>query len=183
MRSLLALKLAVLSTIAAPVPAQLGSFTLFGRAGLSYHGGTLDLTVGGRPLIGETITLEIRNQTLCGAPFYYYSSFAVAIGISNQTWNGVPLPIDVTGVQLSTPGTLAVVTLSGRIYVSFDLVLPATGFIPRVCGKYLTLPIPYDPALLGAVFYSQGMELAGPYHSPQTWVLGLTQAGRAVIGL
>lgn len=88
------------------------------------------------------------------------------LGLSDRTWNGLPLPVDLTGLgmpacELGASGELLALALN-------------VGGEPR-----WTLPIPTWPGLLGCSFYCQGMALdaaANPFGAL------LTQAWRATVG-
>lgn len=71
------------------------------------------------------------------------------LGASFQTWNGLPLPLDLAPFGL--PGC--------SLLVSADLLLPAvtSGSGPGSGFALFPLPVPADPALFGALFHIQGL--------------------------
>lgn len=134
-----------------------GLFTLYGQ-GCDIVSGTPGLS-GSTPTIGQTLTLTFDNLD-------NYFGVVVVLGLSNQVWNGIPLPFDLSSVGL--PGC--------NLLASADLLeIAAASNSTATYG----LPIPNQTSLLALSIYTQGIVL-----DPTTVVLfpGATQGGRALIG-
>ncbi|MCI0589404.1 MAG: hypothetical protein L0323_21515 [Planctomycetes bacterium] len=92
------------------------------------------LTADDCPQIGATITLRVANG-------FVTSPALLALGVSNTSWLGIPLPFDLgSGCFLR---------------VSLDVLLPTTA--TNETGRALfPVQIPADPLLVGQTVYAQG---------------------------
>ncbi|MCI0587179.1 MAG: hypothetical protein L0323_10100 [Planctomycetes bacterium] len=121
-------------------PCTAGSISSFG-AGCGNGaacGGPATLTLEDCPVIGTTVTFRLANGP-ANAPS------ALALGASNTSWMGVPLPIPIG--------------LGCSILVSLDVILPG----PMTGPEGLALfpgSIPADPALVGQTIYAEGGALS-----------------------
>jgi hypothetical protein len=145
-----------------PATVNPGTFVQFGTA---CDTGPLPLEVTSSvPTLGQTWQLDYANL-----PTALNTVLLVALGLSNQSWTGIPLPFD-----------LAPLGLAGcNLFVSADVinaVLPAAG---TGLAQH-TLAIPNTASLENAVVYTQGivLEIGGP----GLGFVGTTKGGYAVIG-
>ncbi|HET6201988.1 MAG TPA: hypothetical protein VFI25_04200 [Planctomycetota bacterium] len=92
------------------------------------------LTLDDCALIGTSVTLRLANGSSA-------LPAAVALGTSNASWMGIPLPLSIGG--------------GCSILISPDLFLPATAANPQGLALF-SVPIPADPSLVGQVVYAQG---------------------------
>jgi hypothetical protein len=130
-------------------PAATASFGL----GCPTSGGPLALNALTYPYIGTDFVLQIAN-----AP-QFAAIGLMALGGSNTTWNGLPLPLDLAPV--GAPGCPA--------NVSPDVLL--TLFINNGIAT-LTWALPNLPAVVGQTLYAQGIVL-DPL-SPLPFQIGVT---------
>ena len=144
---------------AIPSPA---TFTTFGT-GCKGSAGIPQLTAMTQPVYGKTFTTTLsRLQTAPAAgPF-------IAVGMSNQQWGAIKLPLDL-GI-LGLPGC--------KLLVGADVTLPLKN---SAGSARFDLAIPgKNPWLLGKNLYLQGLALdlkANPLG------VALSNAGKATIGL
>ncbi|MCK5943684.1 MAG: hypothetical protein KAI24_17000 [Planctomycetes bacterium] len=134
-----------------------GVFSLYGVA-CDIASGTPGLT-GSTPNIGTTLTVNATNLgTALGVIW--------AIGLSDQVFNGLPLPLD-----------LGIVGLAGCNLVAspdfLDIALATSG------SASYSLPIPNQTALVGQSVYCQALPID---LVPGLQFLGATRGGRALIG-
>jgi len=95
----------------------------------------------GCPDLGNTLSLELNTSASATGPLF------LALGVSDQSWNSVPLPIDLG--SLGAPGC--------KNYIAHSLALSAP---PRVSGRStLPISIPYSPSLFGGIVYTQFFHL------------------------
>ncbi|HKB15539.1 MAG TPA: hypothetical protein VKF62_05705, partial [Planctomycetota bacterium] len=122
-----------LSLTISPCPA--GAISSFGAG---CNSGILcftppNLTAESCPQIGTTITLRLSNG-------FVTTPALLALGISNTSWMGIPLPLNL-GQGCS-------------LLVSLDVLLPTT--LSSDTGLALfPVPIPSDPLLVGQTVFSQ----------------------------
>ncbi|MCI0587180.1 MAG: hypothetical protein L0323_10105 [Planctomycetes bacterium] len=124
-------------------PCQAGGIASFGSGcGTGLFGclGTSTLTLGECPLVASPVTFRLSNGP-ANAPS------ALALGASNTSWMGVPLPIPIG--------------LGCSILVSLDVFLPPT-FTDSLGLALFSASIPADPALVGQTVYAQGGAIAPP---------------------
>jgi hypothetical protein len=101
----------------------------------------LGALAGSRPVLGSTFAL--RFTSLPSTPL---ALVFATLGFSDQTWNGVPLPLDLTPLGFSAcqlhvaPGVLEPLANLGG-FANWNIAVPST------------------PALDGAVFFLQGLVL------------------------
>ncbi|MCR9243759.1 MAG: hypothetical protein NXI31_01920 [bacterium] len=119
----------------------------------------LQIDVAAQPRIGRQLVLIGRN-----APAF--APAVAAIGTSNASANGVPLPLDLT--PYGAPGC--------DLLCSVDLVLP--GQTDAQGTSLAGWVIPFDPALVGASFFCQWL-IADPTANAAGFVMG--QAARGVV--
>lgn len=88
------------------------------------------------PVWGQVFQMRVDN-----APTN--SSSAFLLGLSNTTWGGQSLPLDLTGAGMT----------SCKLYVSLDYI----GYVSTGPSGWfqMGLPIARDPALVGWTFYTQ----------------------------
>ena len=115
---------------------------------------------GSVPTLNQTFTLTFDNLPPTAA------AMLVAIGLSNLTWNGLPLPIDLGIIGLPGCNLIAAADF-------LDVGLAAGG-----TATY-GLMIPNQMSLLNASLYMQGIVLDV---SVPTLFSGATRGGRAIIG-
>lgn len=146
-------------TFTGPVPA---TFTPFGQ-GCPSPTGTPQLIAapGSLPIIGSTFTMQITNLPV--------SIFAVpfgAVGFSNQTFGGAPLPapLDVIGATGCT------------LYVSIDQEFVLTNQSGTAAWN---IPVPFDLSLIGLDAYVQGAVLVPGFNAAN---LVVANAGHVVVG-
>lgn len=88
------------------------------------------------PQIGQTFTVHLANATPNAPAFLFY-------GVSDTTWNGQPLPFDLT--SLGFPGCM--------VFISLDVGLTATTTASGNANS--PFPIPNVPSLIGSSFFNQ----------------------------
>ena len=113
------------------------------------------------PYVGLSLQGMIFNLSSNARPVY------LGFGVSDQSWNGVPLPLSLGFVGMAPAcqaWTAPVVFL--RFVSSFGIV-------------FVDLPVPADPSLIGGVFFNQVWMV-----DPQApgGVGAVTDAQRAVVG-
>ena len=133
-----------------------GLFTLYGE-GCDTSAGSVDLA-GTTPNIGSTLTLTYSN--LGSAP-----ALLIVLGLSDQQWNGLPLPLDLgiinlTGCNLLASGDFIDLALVTNSTVNYDLA------------------IPLNNALVNNSVYTQGVAFTV---APLSFE-GTSRGGRALIG-
>ncbi len=121
-------------------PCPAGAISSFGTGCGSGAacGGPATLTLQDCPVNGTIVTFRLANGP-ANAPS------ALALGGSNTSWMGVPLPIPIG--------------LGCSILVSLDVILPG----PLTASDGLALfpaSIPADPALVGQTVYAEGAAIA-----------------------
>lgn len=134
-----------------------GTFTLYG-SGCDTAAGTPGLS-GTVPNIGTTLDLSFSNLGTAQAVI-------VVFGLSNTTWNGLPLPFDLAGIGL--PGC--------------DLLASADALDVTVASAGLALysfPIPNQTNILNLNLYCQGVVTN---FVPNLSFEGATPGGQAMIG-
>ncbi|MFK7741258.1 MAG: hypothetical protein AB8H80_13140 [Planctomycetota bacterium] len=132
-----------------------GLFSLYGQPCLI--GGTDEPSLSGTsPTIGQTLALSIGNL---GTSF----GVLVTLGLSDQTFNGAPLPLDLGAFGLPGCGLLASADFT-------DLAPAASGSVNYA------LAIPFSPSLLFSSVYVQGLTLDATLN-----LSGATRGGRALI--
>jgi len=113
-------------------------------------GGRVELLPGGQgcPAGQNRATGQAPNPGGGDAEFYLFGTLPqaaalLALGVSDRTWAGLPLPLDLTPLRL--PGC--------RVLASVDALFP----VPTTSAGMATarLPVPGQPSLLGASFFSQ----------------------------
>lgn len=134
-----------------------GTFTLYG-SGCNTAFGEPGLE-GSVPNIGTNLDLSFSNLGTA-------QSVVVVLGLSNTSWNGLPLPLDLTGIGLPGCGLLASAD-------ALDVTIAANGL-----AQY-GFPIPNQVNLVNASLYCQGVVTD---FLPNLTFLGATRGGRAVIG-
>jgi len=130
--------------------AQSASFTFFGSAsGDTFTGQHLAIT--GLPRLGTTFQLEVQYAT---PPFFCLQvvtpwSVWLALGASNQSWQGLPLPASLPlGFDL----------LVSPDYVAQSLVTSNTSCPPGVSGAFpapFAVAVPNQPGLIGLQVHAQ----------------------------
>ncbi len=117
-------------------PNRIAAFKRFGAGCGANPIGAPVLSASPRPRIGGTFDVTGSNLPQ-GASLPTF----LVIGISNSSWNGTPLPLDLT--IIGAPGC--------NLLASFDVVVPAGNGSLAV-----KVPMPTDPKLIGVKFYMQG---------------------------
>ena len=137
-----------------------GDFTPFG-VGCKGSAGVPQLAAVTQPIYGKTFTTMLSGLQTAAAPF-------IAVGMSNQQWGAIKLPLDL-GI-LGLPGC--------KLLVGADVTLPLRN---SAGSARFDLAIPgKNPWLLGKNLYLQGLALdlkANPLG------VALSNAGKATIGL
>lgn len=135
------------------------SYETFG-AGCTGSNGIPALSATGTPHVGHTLTVDLANLAVA-------SPFAVMFtGLSNTTWNGAPLPADLTPFGLA--GCSALISLD-----AFSLVASSAG------NAQFQLAVPALAPLVGVRFYNQGMSFDLAANAAG---LTLSNAGAGTIG-
>lgn len=126
-----------LQVLAQALPGELdGSFRPFGQ--LCNYTSTHIRPGGALPTIGQTYSFRfINNSNPVGFELLAY-------GLSNTTWNGVPLP-----VVIPSP-------LSCQLFVSTDILVSSNPF-----SSFGSLGIPLNAALSGFTLYLQAFNVLG----------------------
>lgn len=143
---------------------QASSYTPFGKGCAGSVGvPVLGAAPGSRPLIGDTLTLELSNL-----PIGLFAGNAFVIfGFSKTEWAGITLPMDLA--RFGIPSCTG--------YVSVDLAVPvATLGGAAECS----FAVPIDAGLLGLHFFNQGL-VQDPGVNPSGAVV--TNAAEGVIGV
>jgi len=143
---------ACVAALAGAAPAQLATYGYFGTpgtVGCGPFGDQVTHTAANLPRIGTTFTVDVPASN--GDCSYLCNLRLFATGLSNTSFQGVPLPI-------ATPGGC------GQLRISLDLIelMPigsATG-----ASFPTSLGIPNNPNLVGMTFYQQSVSL--------TYILG-----------
>ena len=140
-----------------PIP---GSYSTFG-SGCASTALPTALSATTLPKINTTFTLRVSNLQ----PFY---PGLLLFGFSNSTWNGVPLPLDLSFLGMK----------GCNLLVSWDLQV---AFYAGPSGGTwdLPLPIPKDPTLEGVTFYNQAWVLDPKANA---FGVGTSNGGKGVIG-
>ena len=161
---------ALLLAFTGPGPRAQASYTLFGTSCL-----TVDLTPVSPPRLGQNMLLSASSGWY-GANNHSGRSFLLT-GTSNTTFAGLPLPFDTT--VLRDP----FVSFCGLLYTSIQVVtdLPGGRAYLGPTPIQASIPIPNDPALLGASFYQQLLVAAGAGGSGNS-IISLGRGGHGVIG-
>lgn len=134
-----------------------GLFTLYG-VGCDTVVGAIGLT-GTTPNINSTLNLQFNNLgTVPGV--------IVVLGLSNQAWNGLPLPFDLTALGLPGCGLLAAAD-----FLEFRTVTAGI-------ANY-SVPIPNQANLVSQSLYTQGIAID---LAPFLDFVGTSRGGRALIG-
>lgn len=137
-----------------------GHYEVFGTGCAGATRRTPVLGFFGVPTIGQNMVLMLRNGLGGGNAF-------VSVGISDTLMNGVPLPIDLG--PAGAPGC--------RVLASMEMVVGVP--IDPTGESNLTLPIPAQPALVGASFFDQWFVLDPGANALQ---LVLSNGGKGIIG-
>jgi len=139
---------------------SLSTFTSFGK-GCAATTTPTALSATTLPRIGTTFTLSVSNLQ----PFY---PGLLLFGFSNSTWNGVPLPLDLSFLGMN----------GCNLLVSWDLQV---AFYAGPSGGTwdLPLPLPNDPTLAGLTFYNQAWVLDPKANA---FGVGTSNGGKGVIG-
>lgn len=119
----------------------------------------LSAVAGGRPWLGDVLQIEL-DRIPTG------NTGALVTGASNTTWGGVRLPLDLTPFGF----------VGCRLWTSAEILLPAVS--SQGVARW-SLPIPANPALLGAEIFQQGLVI-DPLANPAGIVV--SNAVRATIG-
>src|SRR5262249_54630208 len=116
---------------------------------------------GARPVLGQPFALQL--QSITGGALA-----ALAVGFSDATWSGGPLPASLASIGM--PGC--------SLLVSPDAMFLASASAAGVAGW--TLALPNTPAFAGTRLFAQGFAL-----DPTTNALGAVaaNAGTAVVGI
>lgn len=156
--------------------AQGASFTFFGSAsGDTFTGQHLAVT--GLPQLGTTFTLEVQYAT---PPFFCLQvvtpwSVWLALGASNQSWQGLPLPASLPlGFDLLVSPDL----------VSQWLVNSNTSCPPGVSAPFpqvLSIAVPNQPGLIGLQLHAQ--IVMARFGAPTSALPLATDGGTATVGL
>lgn len=118
---------------------------------------TLQAGSGSRPRTGSTMVTEIKNLPAGSQPYLF-------MGLSSQSWRGIPLPLELSIISL--PGC--------RLLTSDDLVIP---LLNAAGTATLSLNIPLNSQLHGAVYYNQAL-VFGPGFQP----MSVSNGAKATIG-
>jgi hypothetical protein len=137
-------------------PGQTGMFGTFAPA-CGFSGATEPTVTANAPVVGTPLQLTYSNlPTPPNIPL-------AVLGLSNRTYNSIPLPLDlgVLGLGGSCP-----LWVAGNVVASLPLSVTTANF---------SLTIPNNVALINTVVYTQGVVISG---------IGLTttRAAYAVIG-
>ena len=136
------------------------SYAPFG-SGCAGSSGVPFLSASIGPRLGQTFAPTIQNLVAS------FPLAVVALGFSDTSWSGVPLPLDMTSAGI--PGCSLFVA-ADRI----DVIAAQNG----IGQQFLAIPV--DPWFLGAVFYQQGFSFELPGFNAFGGVL--SNAARARIG-
>lgn len=129
---------------ASGLPAQSGSVTYLKPPTRQCSG--ISFTVLGQPTLGQTLTFH-------GAPAYNWgmtwATLVVALGVSEQAYLGVPLPVRLP-LHPSAGGCW--------VMVSPDILLKTkiTGGVVTLGYAEVSVPVPNVAAMVGLSFYAQG---------------------------
>ena len=134
-----------------------GTFTLYGT-GCDTAFGPVGFT-GSEPNIGTTLDLSFSNL---GAA----QTVIVVFGLSNSTWNGLPLPLDLNSVGL--PGCDLLASPD-----ALDVTLASGG------SAQYGFAIPNQVNLINLALYCQGVVTD---FVPSLAFLGTSRGGRAILG-
>ncbi|MBL8733647.1 MAG: hypothetical protein JNN13_14850 [Planctomycetes bacterium] len=138
-----------------------GSFATYGEACSPSEPTLVPALTGGVPTVNQPFTLDLTSIPNGS------DVAAWGFGTSNQTWQGLPLPLDlsilgITGCELLAAPDVLELSLVAANSASF------------------TLNIPNTPTLANATLYVQGILLS--FAGPNLFV-ATSQGGRIVIGL
>ncbi|HET6203882.1 MAG TPA: hypothetical protein VFI25_13900 [Planctomycetota bacterium] len=122
-------------------PCPVGATSTFGTgcgpgAPFTYCNGTPKLTIDGCPQIGSTFNLRLSNGEIAFPG-------AIALGVSNTSWLGVPLPIGIGGCCGGC-----------SILIAPEIFLVGTTNAIGLLSVPIT--IPNNPSFVGATVYAQG---------------------------
>ena len=116
-------------------PVHPATVAAFG-AGCPGSGGILQIAADNLPWLGGSLRVRWSGYPALG------SLVALAVGASNQTWLGLPLPLALGGLGMS----------GCSLFVSLDAIATTTA----VSSLVTPLPVPANPALLGVDAFVQG---------------------------
>ncbi|MGC6487506.1 MAG: hypothetical protein ACON4Z_07670 [Planctomycetota bacterium] len=164
------------AALAAALPSQGATFTNFGSpSGDTFAGQHLAVT--GLPQLGSTFTLEVQYAT---PPFFCLQvvtpwSAWLALGASNQSWQGLPLPASLPlGFDL----------LVSPDAVSQWVVNSNTSCPPGVSAPFppvFAVTVPNQPGLVGLALHAQ--VVMARFGAPAAALPLATDGGTATVGL
>ncbi|MEO6594604.1 MAG: kelch repeat-containing protein [Planctomycetota bacterium] len=141
-----------------------GLFSLFG-AGCATGSGVSQITAALPPTLGQTLALTFTNIPTTPGNAYL---MLVALGLSNTTWQGLPLPFDLAAIGL---GGCQLVVAADLLRTSAVAAGPTVPF---------AVSIPNQAALLNMSFYLQGV--ITQITPTNIGFIGASRGGRALIG-
>ena len=138
--------LLIAATFAATCTAQQATYSYFGtpaKVACSPVGADVTHTATNLPRIGTTFAVDVPASS--GDCSYLCHLRLFATGLSNTSFNGLPLPI-------ATPNAC------GELRISLDAIA-LTPLLPTGSSTTSTLTIPAAPNLVGMDFYQQSVSL------------------------
>jgi hypothetical protein len=118
------------------LPECRGSIARIGAACVDGAGARLALSFAGAPCLGGSLAIGVRDTQ---APSF------LALGLSDASWNGIPLPLDLRALQ--GPAGCAV-------YASQEVLVGPIGV-----GALVGFALPTTPLLIGRTVYAQALVL------------------------
>ncbi|MCA8978057.1 MAG: hypothetical protein KDC98_25245 [Planctomycetes bacterium] len=121
----------------------IGSFTVSGT-GCPSSVGQASLSSANTPRIGQTFQADFANLAPTGLPFAVF-------GLSDTTWNSLPLPLPLASLIPGTPAACMVMVSPDAVQL---MALSGT-------SASVTMSLPNSPSLPGLLLYLQGAQLEG----------------------
>ena len=107
--------------------------------------------IGNEPIVGSNY--ELRMYHFNPDPFNQFSFHFLILGFSETSWNGIPLPLELSPIQV--PGCY--------LYTGMDIVIPMQPYGQNPTQEFVAhLPLPNQVELAGFVFYNQAFTVRQP---------------------
>jgi hypothetical protein len=168
----------IAAALTLPLHAQSASFTFFGSASGETSFGQ-QLNVSGSPQLGTTFSVGVDYLNPPGACLQVITPYAVwlVLGLSNQSWLGVPLPLTLPqGFDLLVAADSVVQTA-----ITSGTSCPPGSL--TASGPSFPVPVPNNVGLLGLQVHTQIL-MARANVPPNAIIIPMaTNGGTATIGL
>jgi hypothetical protein len=163
--------------VATPAAAQSASYGLFGApcsgGRLIPGSGPVPLVPIGLPRFGSVLTIETESsgRSITGIS----RNVLLLTGISDTSFGGIPLPLDLALVFPNGPVCGGLVTS-----IEFETRVPSTGDL--AVNARVAFPVPRDPSLRGLRFFQQVLVMESARFGPPFLGVSVSAGGVGVIG-